>query len=180
MSQGFDQVGEYFRGFNRKQRFWVLVGLVLVLFALAYFKVVRPQVALVYKMPHIHVHNKGKSDAVIHRMDGFLFWEGKIAYVENMPKVRETVGKGLDMVLLQAPTIPLAKGFGKTNKPGYFKLIVRYQIPWFPIFRYTSLLFLKYNASDLTWEQTESIPSRYRSLGKAGVGDVDLIQLDFK
>jgi hypothetical protein len=179
MAQGFDQTGEYLRSLSRKQVVWILSVLIPVAVMLAYCKVVRPNVDLIYSPPEIYAVNKGKADAFISRIDGFLFWKGQIAYIGNMPEVRQMISKGAVPEGLTIEGIPSIEPLGAMSEPYYLKLAVRYQMPGFPVFRYTSLLYLEFSPARFSWKQVKSIPAKYRSLGNLGVGKVNVIQLNY-
>lgn len=179
MPQGFDKVGEYLCGLSRKQILWSLLVLLVVAFTLAYFKLVRPTVDLMFRSPDVFAVNSGKADALINRIDGFLFSNGEIAYIGNMPRIQQRVSVGEDSKVLQMGAMPAIETVGLRGEPWYLKLAVRYQIPGIPIFRYTSLLYLEIRQGSFSWQQVDSIPARYRALGSAGVGDVHVIKLEF-
>ena len=180
MAQGFNQVGEYLRSLSRRQVFWSLSISVLVAATLAYFKVVRPDVDFIFRSPQVFVVNKGKLDALINRVDGFLFWKGQIAFIGNMPGIRQRVSPDLEPEALQIGAIPPVEPFEEISGPCYLKLAVQYHIPGIPFFRYTSLLYLENSPARLSWHQVDNIPAKYRSLGRAGIGDVDIVRLDFQ
>jgi hypothetical protein len=123
--------------------------------------------------------NEGKLDGLINRVDGFLFWKDQIAYIGNMPEVQQTVHKGTTPEVLQIGEMPPVDVLGERSERYYLKLVVRYQIPGIPVFRYTSLLYLEYDQARHCWEQAETIPGRYRSFGRVGTGDVNVIRLAF-
>jgi hypothetical protein len=180
MTQSFDQTGEYFKSLSRKQIFWSLSALLLVAAVLVYFKLVRPDVKLIFRSPNVFVVNHGKGDALINRVDGFLFSKGEIAYIGNMPTIQQRVGAGAAPKVLQIGAIPTVETMGLRREPWYLKLIIRYQSPGVPVFRYTSLLYLEISPDSFSWQHVEHIPAKYRALGSAGVGNVNVRRLELR
>jgi len=175
----FDYLKEKLRNLDKK---WVISGglvLFLILVGLGSSAVLRPLIVLETDETGIYVKNTGGVDALIHKVDGFWYWAGRVAFIANMPVVHQRVASGAAPVRLQIPNIPIPEEHATQQNPYYMKLAVRYKIPGMPIFRYTELLFFEYDSDLNTWATTENIPLKYRSLGSLTVGDVEPIALSF-
>ncbi|MBW1741834.1 MAG: hypothetical protein JRJ47_00190 [Deltaproteobacteria bacterium] len=161
---------------------WAIVGglvLLLILVGLGSSAVLRPLIVLDSDETGIFVKNTGGVDALIHKVDGFWYWAGRVAFIANMPGVHQRVESGAGSVRLEIPDIPIPEMYATQQKHFYMKLAVRYRIPGLPIFRYTELLFFEYDSDLNAWAMTDSIPLRYRSLGNLTVGNVEQIELSF-
>ena len=175
----FTYLKEKLRNIDKK---WVVLGgvvLVLVLVGLGSSAVLRPLIVLDTHETGIFVKNTGGVDALIHKVDGFWYWAGQVAFIANMPGIHQRVASGAGSARLEIPDIPIPEEHVVQQKPFYMKLAVRYGMPGMPIFRYTELLFFEYDPDLNAWAMTESIPLRYRSLGNLTVGDVKQIELSF-
>lgn len=179
MSSEADYLKEKFQNLSKRQA--ILGGgvLLLVLIFFGYFAVARPVIVRVPDLPGISVNNKGGMNALIYRVDGFWFWAGQVAFLSNLPAICQQVETGAAPVGLQVPDIPAPTGKIAQQGPWYMKLAVRYRIPGIPIFRYTTLLFFKFDPKRETWAGTKTIPPKYRSLGNLGMGNVGKIELRF-
>jgi hypothetical protein len=175
----FSYLKEKLRSLGKK---WTVLGslvLILILVGLGSSAVLRPLIVLDTDKAGIFVKNTGGVDALIHKVDGFWYWAGRVAFIANMPDIHQRVVSGAGPVRLEIPEIPIPEGQAAQQRPFYMKLAVRYRIPGLPIFRYTKPLFFEYDPDLKTWEVTESVPLRYRSLGNLTVGNVEQIELSF-
>jgi hypothetical protein len=166
--------------FTKRQ---MIVGgsiLLLVLTFLGFFAVFRPVIIVVPMRRSIDVKNQGGMTALIHRVDGFWYWGGQVALLDNMPSIHQRLEATKIPVRLQIPDIPGPSEKMTRGAPCYMKLIVRYIIPGIPIFRYTAVSYFEWDSSRQLWAQRRTIPPRYRSLGNLGMGNVGRIQLKFR
>lgn len=167
------------RGRISKKRAVLVSCILLILCGLGYLAVHRPVIALSTGHAGIHVRNTGRSDALIHRVDGFWYWAGQVAFVANMPVIHQRVAAGADSVRLQIPDIPTPDDQTALQGPFYMKIAVRYRMPGIPIFRYTTTLYYQYDPARETWASTQNIPPKYRALGNLVVGDIEKIRVSF-
>ena len=161
---------------------WMILGgciLLIILILLGYSAVFRPVIDIAPGRPGIYVKNNGRMDALIYRVDGFWFWAGEVALLDNLPAIHQSVEPGTAPVRLQVPDIPSPVEKLGQEGPWYMKLAVRYGIPGIPVFRYATLLYFRYDRDRQTWTATKTIPPRYRALGNLGIGNVGMIELDF-
>ncbi|MBW2172193.1 MAG: hypothetical protein JRF69_09495 [Deltaproteobacteria bacterium] len=175
----FGYLKEKLRSLDKK---WAIPGalvLFLIIAGLGSSAVLRPVIVLDTDETGIFVKNAGGGDALIHKVDGFWYWAGRVAFIANMPGVHQRVESGAGSVRLEIPDIPIPENHTTQQKPFYMKLAVRYRIPGMPIFRYTEPLFFEYDSDLKAWATTESIPVKYRSLGNLTVGNVEQIELSF-
>jgi hypothetical protein len=175
----FSYLKDKLRNLNKK---WIVIGglvVFLILVGLGSSAVLRPVVVLDTDETRVFVRNTGGVDALIHKVDGFWYWAGNVAFIANMPDVHQEVSPGAHPVRLDIPDIPIPEKHATQRQPFYMKLVVRYIIPGMPIFRYTEPLFFKYDSDLNGWATTENIPVKYRSLGSLTVGDVQPIELNF-
>jgi hypothetical protein len=175
----FAYLKEKLRSLDKK---WAVGGglvLFLILVGLGSSGVLRPLIVLDTDEGGIFVKNTGGVDALIHKVDGFWYWAGQVAFIANMPGVHQRVESGAGAVRLEIPDIPIPEKHATQQKPFYMKLAVRYRIPGIPIFRYTEPLFFEYDSDLNAWAITKSIPLKFRSLGNLTVGDVEQIELSF-
>ena len=163
------------------KRRWIVGSLILtaVLVVLGYFAAVRPQIVMAPHLPGISVENRGGKDALIYRVDGFWYWAGQVAFLNNMPAVRQQVKSGAVPVRLRIPDIPVPGRESALEGPWYMKLVIRYKMAHNPIFRFTTQVYFKLDPKGRQWTLTDTIPAKYRSLGKLGMGDVGKIDLEF-
>jgi hypothetical protein len=176
----FDYLKEKLSNLDKK---WVVLGglvLLLIVVGLGSSAVLRPLIVLDTDETGIVVKNTGGVDALVHKVDGFWYWAGQVAFIANMPDVHQRVESGADSVKLDIPDIPIPAKHAVQRSPFYMKLAVRYRIPGMPVFRYTEPLFFEYDSDLNGWATTESIPLKYRSLGNLTVGDVEQIELSFQ
>ncbi|NVM23552.1 MAG: hypothetical protein HWN68_17440 [Desulfobacterales bacterium] len=179
MSEEVGYLKEKLENINQKRA--ILVGFILLFFlvVLGYFGFCRPIIVVVPGHPGIYVKNEGNMDALIVRVDGFWYWAGQVAMLDNMPDIHQLVEPGVVQVRLQLPDIPLpAKKITQENGC-YMKLAVRYRIPGNPIFRYITMSYFRYDQNRKVWAAIKSIPVKYRSLGNVATGNVGRIELDF-
>lgn len=179
MTEEADYFKELLKNLGKKQAILGGFILLLVLVGLGYFGVFRPVIVMDTDQAGIYVENKGGMDALIYKVDGFWYSAGQVAVLANMPAIHQRVGAGAATVRLQIPDIPVPDEQAAQQGASYMKLAVRYRIPVIPIFRYTTLLYFKYNADRKLWTATKSIPPKYRSLGKLATGNVGEIELSF-
>lgn len=166
---------------NLSQNRVILGGCILLVFlvGLAYFGISRPIIVMDTDRAGIYVTNKGDMDALIHKVDGFWYWAGQVAFLANMPGIHQRVRPAAAPVRLQIPDIPIRSEQGTQKNACYMKLVVRYRIPGVPIFRYSTPLYFRYDPNRKKWAVTKSIPPEYRSLGKLATGNIGEIELDF-
>jgi hypothetical protein len=184
MSIGFDPetfayLKDKLRSLNKK---WIVSGglvLLLILVGLGTSAVLRPVIVLNTNETGISVQNTGGVDALIHKVDGFWYWAGQVAFIANMPDVHQEVQSRAHPVRLDIPNIPIPEKYAIQGKPVFMKLAVRYTIPGMPFFRYTEPLFFEYDSDLNGWAITDNIPLKYRSLGNLTVGDVGQVELSF-
>ena len=179
MSEKTDYSEEKPRGLNKKWAIFGVVVLFLILVGLGSSAVLRPVIVLKSNERGVFVKNTGGLDALIHRVDGFWFWSGRVAYIANMPSIHQRVESGSDFVRLDIPNIPVPEEHTPQQGPFYMRLWVRYIIPGMPIFRYAEQLFFKYDPDLNRWTAAKDIPLKYRSLGTLTIGDVDKVKLKF-
>jgi hypothetical protein len=182
MSGKINHLGEDSRNPAIRKKRLLVTGfiLLLVLTPLIYFAHLRPSIVAASSHPHIYVKNKGRMHAVIHRVDAFWYWAGKIAFLSDMPPICQQVAPGRMPVKLQIPDLPGPEEKTEPRGPWYMKLAIRYRIPRIPIFRYTSFLYYQFDPKHRQWTPVESIPPKYRALGKVGMGNVGKIELGLK
>ena len=140
----------------------------------------KPAIVMEKDGPRIFVKNQGRSEAVIFRVDGFWYWGGQVAMLDNMPRIRQRVTKGGSRVKLQIPDMPFPPEYGIRDRSCFMKLVARYSIPGIPLFRFATRFYFKYDEGQNTWVATKQIPPKHRALGSLTVGDVGKIELDFK
>jgi len=170
--------GKYLTGNPGKKRLFLTAFiLVLVLTPLGYLVLFRPVIAIAPGPPGIYIKNKGRMDALIHKVDVFWYWAGEVAFLSDMPPMRQKVVPGEVAVRLQIPNLPGLEEKTGPKGPWYMKLAVRYCIPGIPIFRFTTFLYFEFDQKHRKWTPITSIPPRYRALGKVGMGDVGKIEL---
>lgn len=128
----------------------------------------------------IFVKNQGRLEAVIFRVDGFWYWGGQVAMLDNMPRIRQRVSRDGPRVRLQIPDMPFPPEYGIREKNCFMKLVTRYSIPGIPLFRFTTRFYFEYNEEQNAWVATKQIPPKHRALGSLTVGDVGRIELNFK
>jgi len=164
------------------KKYWILGGslLLLVLVLLGYSAAQRPIIVMVPGIKDISVKNIGSLDALIYRIDGFWFWNGKVAMLKNIPSIHQRVASGMDPVRLKIPPIPGPEGDMIREGPWYMRLVVHYGMPGIPVLRYTTLLHFEFNSTRKAWALVEAIPAKYRALGSLGLGNVGKIELDLK
>jgi hypothetical protein len=170
---------EKLRNLDKK---WAFLGgavLFLILAGIGSSAVLRPVIVLDTDEAGILVKNTGGMDALIHKVDVFWYWAGRVAFIGNMPDVHQRVEPGSDAVRLEIPDIPIPEHAMQRKQPFYMKLSVRYTIPGIPVFRYSEPLFFDLDSGLKRWEDAENIPLKYRSLGTLTVGDVEQINLSF-
>lgn len=163
-------------GTKKKRRVLSLI-LILVLAPLGYVTYFRPVIVMAPSRPGIYVKNDGRSDGLIHRVDAFWYWSGKVALVSDLPGISQQLAPGEAPVRLQIPDLPGPVEKADPRGPWYMKLVVRYRIPGIPVFRYNALLYYRFDRKHGEWTPIESIPPKYRALGKMGMGDVGSIEL---
>ncbi len=179
MRKDSDDLSRKQQGFSKRQ---AIVGgcvLLLVLSLLGFFAVVRPVLVMVPEGPSIDVKNQGGMTALIYKVDGFWYWGGQVALLDNMPSIHQRVEATPTPVRLQVPDIPVPSEKIAQRVPYYMKLAVRYRIPGIPIFRYTAVSYFEFDPCRQMWARRESIPPQYRSLGNLAMGNVGRIQLAF-
>jgi hypothetical protein len=184
MSIGFDPdtfvyLKEKLRNLDKK---WAVLGglaLLLILAGLGSSAVLRPVIVLDSDHTGVVVKNTGGVDALIHKVDAFWYWAGRVAFIANMPDIHQKVGSGTGFVRLNIPDIPVPEKHATQREPFYMKMAVRYTISGMPVFRYTEPLFFKYDSDVHGWATTDNIPLKYRSLGNLTVGDVEQIEPSF-
>ena len=179
MSKEVDYFKEKLRNLTKKGAIGGGGILLLVLVILGYFRISRPVIIIVPDCAGIHVRNQGAMNAVIYKVDTFWYWAGQVALLGNMPEIHQRVESEATPVRLQVPDIPGPAGGIQQREHCYMKLAVRYRIPGVPVFRYTTLLYFKYDPDRESWISTKSIPAKYRSLGSLGVGNVGKLELSF-
>ena len=153
--------------------------LLLVLVVLGYFGFFRPVIVKVPCEPGIYIKNEGGMDALIYKIDGFWYRAGRVAVLANIPEIRQRVEPGGPPVRLQVPDIPVPEEKTTKKTACYMRLAVRYGIPGIPIFRYTVLMYFKYDPNRKIWAATKSIPVKFRSVGNLAVGNIGEIKLSF-
>lgn len=161
---------------------WAVLGgflLLLIVVGLGSSAVLRPVIVLESNETGLFVKNTGGVDALIHRVDGFWYWSGRVAFIANMPSIHQRVASGADLVRLDIPNIPAPKEHAALQKPFYMRLKVRYVIPGMPMFRYAKEFFFEYDPDLNQWTASEDIPLKYRSLGTLTVGNIEKMKLDF-
>jgi hypothetical protein len=164
--------------YHNKKRL-VLAGFVLlfVLTSLGSFAHFRPRIVMAPDQPGIYVKNRGRLDAVIHKVDAFWYWAGQVAFLSDMPPIRQQVAAEEGPVRLRVPNLPAPLEKTEPRGPWYMKLAVRYRVPGIPVFRYTSRLYFEFEPKHQEWISIKSIPPKYRALGRIGMGDVEKIEL---
>ena len=179
MSEEVDYFKDKLNKLNQKHAIWGGCILLAVLVGLGYFWISRPVIIMDAGQAGIHVKNNGGMDALIHKIDGFWYWAGRVALLTNMPGIRQRVGAGTAPVRLQIPDMPIPGKQATQTSACFMKLEVHYRIPGIPIFRYTTLLYFKYDPNRKIWAVTESIPPKHRSLGNLATGNIGKIELNF-
>ncbi len=170
---------EIFRKLGRKQLFLIGCLLAVLLGILGYFGVSRPQIAMVSNKPDIYVVNRGDMNGLICRVDGFWYWAGRVGFLANMPDIRQEIISGDEPSRLKIPQVPSPVGVVVHNKPCYMKLIIRYQIPGIPIFKYKVNFYFKYDLKKDLWISSKNIPAGFRAFGSLGRGNVERIEVSF-
>ena len=138
----------------------------------------RPQLSAISHEDAVLVKNIGKTDAVIHHINVFLYHDGRVFFMENMPDIRQVVTPKKHLFRLPIPVIPGPFIRKHGNEPAYMKMSLQYFIPGFPVFRYKTVLYLKYEHEVASWKMVETIPAKYRALGKAVKGDIEPMKLE--
>lgn len=90
----FAYLKEKLRSLDKK---WAVGGglvLFLILVGLGSSGVLRPLIVLDTDEGGIFVKNTGGVDALIHKVDGFWYWAGQVAFIANMPGVHQRVEIG--------------------------------------------------------------------------------------
>jgi hypothetical protein len=147
---------------------------------LLYFAIMRPRLAFTVHNGSLLVENLGKTSAAVHQVDVFFYHSEQIFFIENMPDIRQIIMPGNTPSPFQIPVIRYPLDRDQKKEPTYMKMSIRYYIPGIPVFRYTTLLYLKYNREQALWNLVKLIPGKYRALGKAVKGDIEFINLDLK
>ena len=79
-------------GFKNLNKKWAVLGgllLLLIVAALGSSAVLRPVIVLKSDETGVFVKNTGGLDGLIHRVDGFWFWSGRVAFIANMPSIHQ-------------------------------------------------------------------------------------------
>ena len=179
MSVEVDYIKDKLKNLNHKHAIWGGCFLLVVLVGLGYFWISRPIIVMDAGQAGIQVKNNGGMDALIHKINGFWYWAGRVALLTNMPDIRQRVEPGTAPVRLQIPDMPIPGKQATETTACFMKLEVHYRIPGMPIFRYTTPLYFEYDAESKIWAATETIPVKHRSLGKLTVGNIGKVKLNF-
>ena len=179
MSKEVEYFKDKLKNLKKKHAIWGVSILLTVLVGLGYFWISRPVIVMDASQKGIHVLNNGGMDALIHKIDGFWYWAGRVALLNNIPEIRQRIGPGTAPVRLLIPDIPIPNKKTTYTSACFMKLEVHYRIPGIPIFRYTTPLYFEYDADRKIWTATETIPVKHRSLGKLTIGNIGKIELNF-
>jgi|GEM_PF-2150153 len=158
---------------------YVVAGLVLVVLVgiAVYFGIRRPQIVPVPGGPGVRIANEGRMDARIFRVDMFWYWGSEVGFITDIPPVTQHVKPTGNAERLDIPKIPAPDRMLGSGRSHFMKIAIRYQIPGIPIFRYRTIAYFRYDREKRRWLLIDTIPTRYRSLGNLGRGDVKMIEL---
>ena len=164
----------------KNRRFlWIALVLAAILAVAVFFGIRRPHIIATADGDGIYVKNVGETAGRISRVNLFWYWESQVGYIVDLPPVSQTVPPGRDSQLPIAP-LPGPGSVVEGTGPFFMRMVVHYQMPGIPVFRYRSVLYFRHDPRDQKWVVVAEIPAKYRSLGSMGRGNVEMIKLNEK
>ncbi len=162
---------------KNRRFFWIVLVLGAILSTAVFFGVRRPHIIATGDENGIYVKNVGETTGRIFRVDLFWYWESQVGYIVDLPPVSQTVPPGRTSQL-PIPPLPGPGSIVEGTGPFFMRMVVHYQMPGIPVFRYRSVLYFRQPPRNQNWVVVDEIPAKYRSLGSMGRGNVEMIKLN--
>ena len=162
----------------KDRRYYVIGSVLVIVLAIAlYFGIRRPHIVTIRDEYGIEIRNRGDLRAYIFRVEIFWYWESQVGFLTDIPPVRQYVPPTGQRRQLDIPDIPAPDRVLGGRPTCFMRIVIHYQIPGVPLFRYRTVAYFEYDRKAKTWSMIDTMPARYRSLGNMGRGDVEMIKI---